>query len=91
MTDAKGPDSGWHHVCVPLGGIAPDTGLPVPLPEHNAHWVFATGCNFAGGSQCTPLPVPNPPDAALFCDIMSDITAINVYVDFTGNPAVRAL
>ena len=83
ITDKDGPNSGWHTICAPLGPVDSSGNLPSNV---NGTWYMAGPNDILGGMP--PVPGPASPNTA-WDDLVSDITAIQLPIDFTANPAER--
>ena len=83
ISDSDGSNPGWHRICAPLVPLDSKGNLPSNV---NGTWYMASPNNILGGLP--PLPGPPSPDSA-WDDLITDITAIQLPVDFTGNPAER--
>ena len=83
ITDKHGHNPGWHTVCAPLAPLDKNGNLPSNV---NGTWHMAAPNDILGGLPPVPgFPSPN----AAWDDLIDDVTAIELPVDFTGNPAER--
>jgi hypothetical protein len=84
ITDKDGYKPGWHTICAPLGTINPNENLP---SNDNGQWYMTRPVDVLSGAA--PLSaIPISPNSA-WNDLLADITAIELPVDFTANPAER--
>mmetsp|Transcript_17363 Transcript_17363/g.26317 ORF Transcript_17363/g.26317 Transcript_17363/m.26317 type:complete len:821 (-) Transcript_17363:2113-4575(-) len=83
MTDGDGSSPGWRRICAPLAPLNSTGDLP---SNEDGYWYMAAPNNILSGGA----PVIGPPsDNTAWPTLLSDITAIQLPVDFTGNPAER--
>jgi hypothetical protein len=90
VSDDDGDNPGWHTICAPLGPLLADNSLPVPTtPEQNANWVIASSpCDYTAGINCVGTITGTPTNEDAWCPLWSDVHAIGLPIDPTGNPAV---
>mmetsp|Transcript_11103 Transcript_11103/g.23697 ORF Transcript_11103/g.23697 Transcript_11103/m.23697 type:complete len:711 (+) Transcript_11103:134-2266(+) len=84
MTDEDGSSPEWRRICAPLAPLNDAGELP---SNADGYWYMATPNDILSGSS--PVAGPASPNSA-WPDLLSDVTAIQLPIDFTGNPAERA-
>ena len=83
MTDRDGDSPGWRRVCAPLAPLDSNGNLP---ENEVGKWSMAAPNNILSGLPGVPgLPSPN----TAWSDLLSNVAAIQLPVDFTSNPAER--
>ncbi|KAL7524956.1 hypothetical protein ACHAXR_003566 [Thalassiosira sp. AJA248-18] len=84
MTDPDGSSPDWRRICAPLAPLNSTGNLP---SNEFGQWYMAGPNDVLSGGA--PISGPPSPESA-WPTLLSDITAIQLPIDFTGNPAERA-
>ncbi|KAL3795147.1 hypothetical protein HJC23_007375 [Cyclotella cryptica] len=83
MTDEDGSSPEWRRICAPLSPLNSTGNLP---SNEFGYWFMTTPNDILSGGAAVSGP-PSPDSA--WPALLADITAIQLPVDFTSNPAER--
>ncbi|KAL7517067.1 hypothetical protein ACHAWX_002020 [Stephanocyclus meneghinianus] len=83
MTDKDGSSPEWRTICAPLAPLNSTGNLP---SNEFGYWYMATPNDVISGGPS--ISGPPSPDSA-WPALLADVTAIQLPVDFTSNPAER--